>query len=176
MVRLRFLFLLTMAAVAGQALKGFDDVYLKRGEPQREGRAWVEHAECGGAVREGARLVLRADFGSVTVKTGTHDRVECRVRMRVFKPSEEQARLFFRRIELSARTLEGGGIFVSARYPHEHERSGWSSVDFEFTIPQRFNLDLETKGGDVAVGNLEGELHAVTAGGDIQAGDVTGAV
>ena len=43
------------------------------------------------------------------------------------------------------------------------------------TAPQRFNLDLETKGGDVVVGNLTGELHAVTAGGDIQAGDVTGA-
>ena len=51
MVRLRFLFLLTMAAVASQSLQGFDDVFLKRGEPQREGRAWVEHAECGGGSR-----------------------------------------------------------------------------------------------------------------------------
>jgi hypothetical protein len=177
MVRLRYLFFPVLAAaVLSQPLKGTDEAYVKRGEPQREGRAWVEHAECGAAVRDGARLVLRAGFGSVTVNSGQNARVECRIRLRVFKSSEDEAKRFFRQVELSVRMLEGGGLLVSEKYPPEHNRRGWSAVDFEFNVPRRFNLDMETKGGNVTVGNLDGELRAATAGGDIRTGDISGPV
>src|SRR5437016_2175194 len=118
MARLRFLLFLALAmAFASQLVQAFDEVFVQRGEPQREGRVWVEHATCGGPAQNGARLVLRADFGSVLVKPGQSGRVECRVRLRVSKPSEEEARRFFRRVELSARVLEGGGLFVSEKFP-----------------------------------------------------------
>ena len=147
MPRLRFLFFsILAAAVLSQPLSGFDEAYVKRGEPQRDRRGWVEHADCGAAVRDGARLVLRADFGSVTVNPGQSDRVECRIRLRVFRSSEDEAKRFFRRVELTAHSLEGGGLSISEKYPREQERNGWSAADFEFAVPQRFNIDIETKG------------------------------
>lgn len=176
-MRLRFLLFLGVAvALIGQSLHAADQAYVKRGEPHREGRAWVERADCGGAVQPGARLVLRADFGSITVRPGPGDRVECHMLLRVFRPSEDEALRVFRRVELSVRTIEGGGLLVAEKFPMEHQRSVWTSVQFDFTVPERFNLDLETKGGDVSVGNLNGELRASTAGGDIQTGDITGPV
>ena len=177
MLRIRYLFLSVLAAaVLSQPLRGSDEVYVKRGEPQREGRAWVEHAGCGGAVRDGARLVLRADFGSVTVNTGQNNRVEGRIRLRVFKSSQDEAQRFFRKVELTAHQLEGGGLSISEKYPLENERRGWSAADIEITVPRRFNLDMETKGGNVTVSNLDGELRAATAGGDIRTGDISGPV
>jgi len=176
-VRLRFLlFLLVAAALVMPPLRAADQAYVKRGQPHREGRGWVERADCGGSVREGAKLVLRADVGSVTVRTGPGDRVECHMLLRVFRPSEEQALQVFRRVELGARVIEGGGLLVYEKFPTEHERNIWTSVHFDFIVPQHFNLDLETKGGDVSVGNLNGELRASTAGGDIQTGDISGPV
>ena len=176
MARFRYLVFLAATALVSQPLLGYDEAFVKRGEPNREGRVWVEHATCGGTVQSGARLVLRVDFGSVLVKTGPSNRVDCRVSLRVARPSEEEARRFFRRVELSARLLEGGGLVVVEKYPPGHERSNWSSIAFEFTVPQHFNLDMETKGGDVAIGNLDGEVRASTAGGDIQTGDISGPV
>jgi DUF4097 and DUF4098 domain-containing protein YvlB len=164
------------AALAIPPLQANDQAYVKRGEPRREGRGWVERADCGGPVQPGAKLVLRADFGSVAVRPGPGDRVECHMLLRVFRPSEEEALRVFRRVELGVRTMQGGGLYVVEKFPLEHERNVWTSIQFDFTVPERFNLDLETKGGDISVGNLKGELRASTAGGDIQAGDITGPV
>jgi DUF4097 and DUF4098 domain-containing protein YvlB len=165
-----------VAAALSLPLQATDQVYVKRGEPHREGRAWVERADCGGVVREGARLVLRADFGSVTVRPGPSDRVECHMLLQVFRLPEDEALRVFHRVELSARTIEGGGLLVVERFPLQNERRVSTIIQFDFTVPQRINLDLETKGGNVSVGNLNGDLRASTAGGDIQTGDITGLV
>jgi len=60
MVRMRWALLFIFAVMmSGPALQGFDESSVKHGEPKREGRSWVEQAECGAPVREGARLLLR---------------------------------------------------------------------------------------------------------------------
>jgi hypothetical protein len=56
-----------------------EDSYVKRGTPQRQGRVWVEQAECSVPVKEGGRLVLRTDLGSVSVRPGASDRLQCSV-------------------------------------------------------------------------------------------------
>ncbi|HEV2350506.1 MAG TPA: hypothetical protein VG028_11750 [Terriglobia bacterium] len=176
-MRLRFLlFLGVAAALMIQPLHAAEQAYVKRGEPHREGRGWVERADCGGSVQPGARLVLRADMGSVTVRPGPDGQVVCHMFLRVFRPSEQEALQVFRRVELSVRTNAGGGLYLVEKFPSEHERNAWTSIHFDFTVPERFSLDLETKGGDVSVGNLNGELRASTAGGDIQSGDISGPV
>ena len=47
-------------------------------------------------------------------------------------------------------------------------------VSFCILVPARFNLDLETESGTIQVGNLDGDLRAATAGGDIHTADITG--
>ena len=150
--------------------------YVNRHTPERQGRAWVEEADCAASVEEGGRLAVRADVGSVKVRPGAPDRMECRVRLKVFTSSEEEARRLLNQFELSVRRTTGGGVSLSGEFTGERRRSVAWSVEYDIQVPLRFNVDLETKGGSVEVERLDGELRAATAGGDIRVGDLSGPV
>jgi hypothetical protein len=169
-----FFILALLAAVSGLAMDP-DPARVKRGEPQRQGNYWEERADCSAPLREGGRLVVRADFGSVKVKPGATDRMDCQVRLRAYTTNEAEARRFFREYDLSLRPLENGLLLKGTLTQGRH---GFRSLgaEFDLAVPVRLNLDIETKGGDVAVQKLDGDLQAVTAGGDVSAGDVTGPV
>ncbi len=173
----RFLMLVALAVFASRPAEAADQSYVKRGTVERHGRAWVERSECTASVREGGKLVLRADFGSVAVRTGPSDRMECQVGvvLRAYTASEQKARRYFEGFELSVRTLDGGGVYVGGKCPSEHGRSLSMDAEFIVTVPPHFNLDIETQGGDVTVERpLQGEIRATTAGGDIRTKDVSG--
>ena len=167
--------LAVLMASAALTLGASDQGYVKRGEPQREGQAWVERTQCGAPVREGGRLTMRAAFGSVVVKVGRSDRMDCQIRIEAYTRSEAEARRYFKSFELSLRAVEGSA-YLTAKSAHERHHSLRMNADFLISVPARFNLDLETEGGDVDVERLDGELRAVTAGGDIRTGDVIGPV
>ena len=157
------------------ALEPADQGSVKRGEPQRQGNNWEERAECSIPAREGGRLVVRADFGSLDVKPGANDRVVCQVRLRAYTSNEDEARRYFKDYELTLRQLEGG-VYLTGRLPQQRHGHMSRGAEYDITVPLRFNLDLETKGGGIEVEKLEGQLQAVTAGGPIRTGDVTGPV
>ena len=148
---------------------------VQRGTPQREGRAWVEHDTCAATVRDGARLVVRTDFGSITVKPGPSGRMDCRIDLRSFRGSEEEARRSLRGYEVGIRSLENGGVMLTGRAtgPQAHNSL---AVNYQITVPMKFNVDLETNGGDLNVAALDGDFRGTTQGGDITAGDISGPV
>ncbi|MGE5326671.1 MAG: DUF4097 family beta strand repeat-containing protein [Deltaproteobacteria bacterium] len=148
---------------------------VQRGTPQREGRAWVEHDTCSATVRDGGRLVVRADFGSVSVKPGPSSRMNCRINLRSFRAGEEEARRSFRGYEVGIRTLDNGSVMLIGRATGPQNHNGLA-VDYQFTVPMKFNVDLETNGGDLNVAALDGEFRGVTQGGDISSGEVSGPV
>jgi len=165
------------ALIAGTILPvRAEDSYVKRGTPQHQGRLWSEEAECTVPVKEGGRLVFRADLGSVSVRPGASDRLQCSVHLTVYAASEAEARNTFSHYELIARRGDNGGAYLTGRLPSEKRQRRSLSVSFDLQVPAKFNLDLETQGGGVEVTQLEGELRAVTAGGDIHTGDVRGPV
>lgn len=154
-----------------------DAAYVKRGTPQREGRAWVERAECGSPASPGGKLLLRADLGSITVQPGANDRMTCQITLRAYPSADGEAALrLLHSYELGLQTLPAGGISLAGRFSNRESRHRSLSVAYEIRVPRQFNLDVKTQGGEVAVSRLDGELRAVTAGGDIHAGDVTGRV
>jgi hypothetical protein len=167
------------AACIGYGLAGRTNLYAQasvhRGTPQREGRGWVELATCEAPVREGGRLVVRADFGSIVVKPGAKDQMNCQIHLRAYRPSEEEARRYFQAYELSLRTVENGDVVLVGRSTQHGEHQGLS-VDYHVSVPLKFNLDLDTQGGDLRVGNLDGEFRGRTAGGNISSGDISGPV
>ncbi|MBI4466168.1 MAG: hypothetical protein HY656_01905 [Acidobacteria bacterium] len=175
-MRLRWLLLGALGVAVVLPVAAQREAYVKRGVLQRQAKAWVEEASCGVPVQEGARLVVRADLGTVRVRPGAADRVECRVQLNVFTSSEEDARRLLSRYELTARRVTGGGAYVAGRFVSDRGHSGRVSVAYNIEVPLRFNLDLETQGGNMAVEQLEGELRVATAGGDITTGDVNGPV
>jgi DUF4097 and DUF4098 domain-containing protein YvlB len=157
------------------ALEPADQGNVKRGEPQRQGNYWEERAECSAPAREGGRLVVRADFGSINVKPGASDRVVCQVRLRIYTSEENEARRYFKDFELTLRQLEGA-LYLTGRLPQQRHGHMSLGAEYALTVPLRFNLDLETKGGGIEVQKLEGQLEAVTAGGGIRGGDLGGPV
>lgn len=146
---------------------------VEQGAIERQGRVWVRQLTCEAPARAGGRLVLRADMGSVHVKPAADNRVRCRTEVRVWAGNEESARRLFRDFQLSVRILPEGGVSVRGRVPHSPRHM---KIVYEIQTPRRFNLDLETRGGNLRVADLEGQLQAVTAGGDIEAGNISGAV
>ena len=119
---------------------------------------------------------MRADQGSIRVNSGAAETMTCQVRLRAYRVSEAEARRHFRNYELTLRPHESGLILRGVTVPAGGARRSSLSAEFEITVPARSNLDLETQGGEISVGNLQGSTQAVTAGGDIHAADIKGAV
>jgi DUF4097 and DUF4098 domain-containing protein YvlB len=164
--------------LAALPLQALGQSIVKRGTPVRHGKAsWTETYEWTAPAREGGKLILRADMGSVEITPGSGNQLEGRVVVRAYTGSEEKARRVFDAYHLSARSIEGGGVYVSG------ELSGWrhhdhsAGAEFDIKLPARFNLDVETQGGDIGVeGALQGEARLTTAGGDIHTTDISGPV
>jgi DUF4097 and DUF4098 domain-containing protein YvlB len=163
------LFALPLAAV--------DVSSVKQGAPVKQGRSWEQRSEFEAPVKEGARLLLRADNGGVSINPASGDKVTCIVILRAYTSDEAEARGLFDKFELSARSMEAGGVYLSSQSPRRARHGSNLRVQFQITVPQRFNLDVETQGGDITVeAPLEGEARLTTAGGDVRSSDVTGAV
>jgi DUF4097 and DUF4098 domain-containing protein YvlB len=120
-------------------------------------------------------LVVRADFGSISVRQGSPGRVDCRVRLRAFTGSEVEARRILKSYELTLRE-EKGSLLLKGGFVSDRQGRKALEATFDLAVPPRFHLDAQTKGGSIQVQKLEGELRAVTAGGEIRAEDVTGSV
>ena len=164
--------------LAALPLQALGQSIVKQGTPVRHGNAsWTETYEWTAPAREGGKLILRADMGSVGIAPGASNQLEGRLVLRVYTRSEEQARRVFDAYHLSARSIEGGGVYVSGELPgsRHHDRS--AGAEFDIKLPARFNLDVETQGGDIGVvGALQGEARLTTAGGDIYTTDISGPI
>ena len=150
---------------------------MKQGAPVRHGNAWTETYEWNAPTREGGKLILRADMGSVDITPGSGNQLEGHAVVRVYTGSEEKARRVFDAYHLSAHSIEGGGVYVSAEFTGSRHHDGSMGVEFDIKLPARFNLDVETQGGDINLeGPLQGEARLTTAGGDIHTADINGPV
>jgi len=184
-----FAALIWLATLSAQASA---ESLIKRGAPVRQGRAWVESYECNAPAREGGKLILRADTGSIRIKTsGAGNRVECRLILQAYTESEKQARQMLDGYVLSARSIEGGGVYINGESSGSSHHRRFLGVgvnitlparnslgaEFDITLPARYNLDVETQGGEIGIeGNLQGEARLTTAGGDIRSADISGPV
>jgi hypothetical protein len=165
---------LGLAALPWQA---FGQCIVKQGAPARHGNAWTETYAWTAPAREGGKLILRADMGSVEITPGTGNQLEGRLVLRAFTGSEEKARRVFDAYHLSARSIEGGGVYVNGEFSGSRRHGYSAAAEFNIKLPARFNLDVETQGGDIGVeGALQGEARLTTGGGDIHTVDIGGPV
>jgi len=166
---------LALAPLSGAAQQ--PDV--QRGAAEKKGKAWVRESTCSASAREGGRLQLRADLGSVTITPGAGNQVECRVRIEVYTLDEARARQLLDAHEVGMRVGDDGTLYLNGRFPRlliERQHKNLSlGVSYDIRVPARFNVDVETRGGSVTVERLEGELRAVTAAGSIRTGRIAGA-
>ncbi len=116
-------------------------------------------------VRPGGTLAIRTDVGSIEVEPGHGDKVEIVVESNVddFKVSFDQK-----------------GNTVSVRGDREGNRNwNWgrnNRVSFRVRVPQQFDVNLNTSGGSIEVGDLEGTVETKTSGGSLKFGRIRGTV
>lgn len=132
------------------------------------------------AVTPGGRLVLQADQGSIEITSGGSDKVSVRVERKAKGGTETQAEELLAAHEV---TFEQAGNTVTVAGKQKRQK-GWSwrvgrpylEVRYVVSVPSSFNADLATSGGDIRVGDLDGETLARTSSGSIKLGRVTGKV
>jgi hypothetical protein len=159
------------------SLAALDVTALNRGPLVRRGRGWEQRSEFSAPVKEGARLLLRADAGDVEIRPEPGGELKCVVLLRAYTSSEAAARQLFDGFQMNARSVEAGGVYLTSQAPGHGGRGANFGVQFQISVPTRFNLDLETQGGDLRVAApLEGSARLTTAGGDVHAVDLAGPV
>lgn len=166
-----------LAVLLTVPLAALDVSSVKQGGMVKHGRTWEQTSQFEAQSKEGARLVLRAESGSVVIHPAAGDKVTCIIVLQAYTPDEAQARDLFNKFQLNARSAEAGSIYLSTQSPSATRHGSNLRVQFQLTVPHRFNLDVETQGGDISIdAPLEGEARLTTAGGDVRASDVAGPV
>lgn len=131
--------------------------------------SWTAHGqdiERSFAVDEGDRVVVDVERAEITVSAW--DRPE------VSFSAVQTGRLEF---EFSQ---DDGVVTIRGRDEGSNGLFGWFSrgptAEITMNVPYRQNLNLRTRGGDITLDRLQGELSARTSGGDLEAGDIDGPV
>jgi len=119
-------------------------------------------------VTPGGTLDVDADVGSIEVMPGADDKLVVEVDV----SGRDADRL---EVEFDQ---AADGVRVKARLKDRGHRYKSYSLNARFraTVPGKYNVILDTAGGSIEVGDLDGEVRADTAGGSIIVGRVTGPV
>ena len=127
-------------------------------------------------VRSGQTLWLDTERGSVRVRGASGNQVHVTVLKGVDDVSEDRAYDLFDRFEVDFRETSSG---LSIEGDYDGDR-GWRRnrlhVAFEITLPEDFNVDVQTAGGSIDVRGLLGEANLDTSGGSITAIDIGGPI
>ena len=123
------------------------------------------------AVEPGGTLTVDADMGSIQVEPWSNNEVEVYVEKRIRMGDDGRAQQELDQVEVEI-SQHRDGVRV------EIDRPGWFrnsrvSVKAKVRVPETYNLELKTSGGDIETGDLKGDINARTAGGDVQIGTVS---
>jgi DUF4097 and DUF4098 domain-containing protein YvlB len=129
-------------------------------------------------VAEGGTLIRDTDLGDIRVDPGAGG-VTIDVIRRAKTSSQSKANDLFKQFDL-AFGQEGNNVRVTGKYDHPFRWFDFFGNDldvkFVVTVPSRYNVQLGTSGGDIHVGDLNGEVRAKTSGGDLDLGHIAGVV
>jgi DUF4097 and DUF4098 domain-containing protein YvlB len=130
-------------------------------------------------VTPGGTLIIDADLGDISVNVAAGSAVTIDVVRRARTNSQSRANELYSKYDLSF-TQEGSNVRVIGKYDHPFRFFDFFNDDldvkFVVTVPARYNVNLDTSGGDIRVGDLNGEVKAKTSGGDLDLGRIHGVV
>lgn len=109
-------------------------------------------------ISEGKNLIVDVPGGDVTVTYWNKESVE----VKIFGNEKAYDKIDF--------DISGDGETVEVIGNKSSSVSSWFSnikVEVEIKVPVKFNLDINTSGGDIKCGGIEGMLMLNTSGGDI---------
>jgi DUF4097 and DUF4098 domain-containing protein YvlB len=140
--------------------------------------SWAEDA---GLIRKsfdvssGGKLTIRADRGTIQVKTEHVDKVQIEVTR---EPGPRSSADILERHQVTI-SQDGNNVMIKAEMEKGKIslfRNNDLRVRYDVTVPAKFNVDLKTSGGSIAVQDLEGDAKSETSGGSLKFGQIKGPV
>jgi len=119
-------------------------------------------------VQPGGQLEIDTDVGSIDIATADVSTVTIEVRLR--GGDAEEFKLEF------SQSDDGVRVRGRARSRLMNNRHRDLSVRIRATVPEKYNLKLDTAGGSIDIGDLDGRVRADTSGGSIDLGVISGRV
>jgi DUF4097 and DUF4098 domain-containing protein YvlB len=164
-------------SIATALLVGLVSVGIATGQEstvERQGRYTIEKVQATYQVNPGGTLYLSASAGAIIVESTDKNEVHVLAEKRVDEDREDRARELLDEIEVEM-TQSGDDVRVEARI-YRSRRNRRVPLRFRVSVPRRYNIDLDTEGGEIEIADLDGNVMARTSGGGIEVGRITGQV
>lgn len=140
-------------------------------ELQKSGRHYVAEITKNFKVKPGGELHIFDVSGNVSVTVWDKSEVFITEVTKMDVYTEDEARTVLERSKSSYRQVDNR-IEVGGEY----HRRDWIKSEFDINVPQKFNVDIETRSGDISVVGLTGLVELSTSGGEIVLRDIDGEV
>lgn len=133
-------------------------------------------------VNYGGQLKVETDRGSIKIKTHSIETIEVVVKFRAKTNDEELANKLFKGFKLSY-DQSGSDLNIEANQTNKKSwfsnlfgKSNWNKLNIKFiiTVPNDYNVNLNTSGGGISVEDLQGLVKANTSGGGLTFGNIEG--
>jgi DUF4097 and DUF4098 domain-containing protein YvlB len=125
-------------------------------------------------------LRIETHGGGIRVTPSTDSVVRVTAKQKINANDEAEADELLKKLELTFEQ-NGNNVNVVSRYEKKPSGFRWGSwppvqVEFTVTVPANFATDLNTSGGAITVGDLNGKADLRTSGGAIKLGKMGGEV
>ncbi|MDI6766513.1 MAG: DUF4097 family beta strand repeat-containing protein [Bacteroidota bacterium] len=120
-------------------------------------------------VQPDGKLIIDADIGNISVTGGDVHEVSVQIYV---EGSDEQIKKYNIKFD-----QDGNTVKIKGNYKRRHInlfQTDWLDVQFDIKIPNNFNLDIQTSGGNITVTNVNGNINGETSGGNIEILNVDG--
>lgn len=121
--------------------------------------------------KDGLRLRLVTDIGNVRIHVKESGQVSYSVRIET-DSRQPDARALIQQFVVTARSTPTG-VYITGQVPAREFR-GRRWVEFDVNVPPNYELDINSRAGNIQVEDIEGRVSLVTGGGNISAGRVGG--
>ena len=130
-------------------------------------------------VTPGQKLVVDVDFGTIQVATGADTTVTLEAHRLVEFGNDAKEKEYLAAAPITV-TKEGDVVTVRSRRKESwmNWHFGFSRMNASYTlhVPKKFDLDLRTSGGEIAVVDVSGNVKAHTSGGKLEFANLEGAL
>lgn len=139
----------------------------------------MEKIEKAFSVKSGGNLTVVSEFGAIEIQTAEQDEVKVVItkesKFKLVGTIQEVLEDFEVAFEHEGPDVRIEGAFKRGR-EHWQKKLNRLKIRFLITVPQQYNVDLDTSSGGISVTDLNGDVRAGTSGGSLHLGDITGSV
>jgi DUF4097 and DUF4098 domain-containing protein YvlB len=122
-------------------------------------------------VTPGGHLEMQVDRGSIHISSSESDTIKVRVIRELKRASQKAAEEVYELHKVDI-TQSGNTVRVESQNPQKFrifrkDPFNRLQVEYDVAIPSRFSVQLRTAGGNIDIGQVEGNVEANTSGGSV---------